>query len=258
MKNLRVIQPSRNWLKITAVLGLVLLSNSALAVDPMEVTAGDKKKGWTGDIELGYVQTSGNTDTSTGIMKLRIEGIYTKWIHGFTSRGYHAEDSGTTTASNLMAQWRSNYILQDGIDYIFGLLRYDNDRFAGYQLRMTGVAGYGHRLIKKEDFRWAAEAGLGGQYTDQTNGQTVDQAIGRLGTWLDWKISKSSDFSYNLFTEIGSDNTYTESDANLSVKINSSLSVVLGWLVRHNSDVAPGIENTDTTTTVTLKYAFLK
>jgi len=79
----------------------------------------------------------------------------------------------------------------------------------------------------------------------------------RLGTWLDWKISKTSVFTYNLFTEIGSSNTYTESDAELSVKINESLAVVLGWLVKNNSDVQPGIENTDMTTTVTLKYAFL-
>jgi len=251
-------KPVQKWAKIATVSGLVLTSCSVMAADPMELSADDKNKGWTGNIELGYVQTSGNTDTTTGIMKLGINGSYTDWIHNFTSRGYHATDTDNTTASNINAQWRSNYILRTDISYIYGLLRYDNDQFAGYKLRMTGTAGYGHKIIKTEAFRWAVEAGVGGQYTDQTDGTTVDQAIGRVGTWLNWKISESSDFSYNLFTEFGSENTYTESDANLSVKINDSLSLVLGWLVRNNSDVQPGIENTDMTTTISLKYAFLK
>ncbi|MCG6887298.1 MAG: DUF481 domain-containing protein [Proteobacteria bacterium] len=239
------------------MLGLLLFAGAAQAVDPMKVRLNGKEKGWKGNIELGYVKTSGNSDTTSGIMKLAITGVFTDWVHDFTSRGYQATDSGNTTASNLTAQWRSNYVLRRQIDYLFGLVRYDNDRFSGYNLRMTEVAGYGHKLIKQEDFSWVAEAGAGGQQTSQTDGQQVNEAIMRLGTWLDWKISKTSVFTYNLFTEIGSSNTYTESDAELSVKINESLAVVLGWLVKNNSDVQPGIENTDMTTTVTLKYAFL-
>ena len=249
---------NRYGLRHGLALGLLLITGSAQAVDPMEMKIDGQEKGWKGDIELGYVKTSGNTDTTAAIMKLGVTGVYTDWVHQFTSRGYHATDTGNTTASNLMAQWRSNYVLRRDIDYLFGLVRYDNDRFAGYKLRMTEVAGYGHKIIKQENFRWAAEAGAGGQQTTQTDGERNNEGIVRLGTWLDWNISKTSLFTYNLFTEIGSSNTYTESNAELSVKINETLSVVLGWLVKNNSDVQPGIEKTDMTTTVTLKYAFLK
>jgi len=237
--------------------GLLFISGAALAVDPMEMKVDGKEQGWKGDIELGYVKTSGNTDTTAAILKLAIRGGYTDWVHEFISRGYHATDTGNTTAANLMAQWRSNYVLRREIDYLFGLVRYDNDRFAGYKLRMTEVGGYGYKIIKQENFRWAAEAGVGGQQTTRTDGEQNNEGIVRLGTWLDWNISKTSIFTYNLFTEIGSSNTYTESDAELSVKINEAWSVVLGWLVKNNSEVQPGVEKTDMTTTVTIKYAFL-
>ena len=112
------------------MLGLLLFAGAAQAVDPMKVRLNGKEKGWKGNIELGYVKTSGNSDTTSGIMKLAITGVFTDWVHDFTSRGYQATDSGNTTASNLTAQWRSNYVLRRQIDYLFGLVRYDTELVA--------------------------------------------------------------------------------------------------------------------------------
>jgi putative salt-induced outer membrane protein len=54
--------------------------------------------------------------------------------------------------------------------------------------------------------------------------------------------------------ETGSDNTYMQNDLGLEVTVTGSLGLRVGYQVRHNSDVAPGVEKTDTLATVGLIY----
>jgi len=57
-----------------------------------------------------------------------------------------------------------------------------------------------------------------------------------------------------FLVETGSDNTYLQNDIGLEVSINGALALRLGYQVRHNSDVLPGTEKTDTLATVGLIY----
>src|SRR5688572_29799722 len=54
--------------------------------------------------------------------------------------------------------------------------------------------------------------------------------------------------------ESNSDNTYMQNDLGLEVTIMGSLGLRLAYQVRHNTDVLPGVEKTDTLTTVGLIY----
>ena len=54
--------------------------------------------------------------------------------------------------------------------------------------------------------------------------------------------------------ESGSDNTYIQNDLGLEVTIKGSLGLRVGYQVRHNTDVTPGLEKTDTLTTLGLIY----
>ena len=56
--------------------------------------------------------------------------------------------------------------------------------------------------------------------------------------------------------EAGSKNTYLQNDAGLAVSMTSKLAVKVGFQVRHNSTVQPGIKKTDTLTTTNLVYSF--
>ena len=57
-----------------------------------------------------------------------------------------------------------------------------------------------------------------------------------------------------FLAESGSDNTYLQNDLGLEVRITGSLGLRVGYQVRRNSDVPPGVEKTDTLTTVGLLY----
>jgi putative salt-induced outer membrane protein len=159
------------------------------------------------------------------------------------------------TANRDMALYRARYQLYD-YNYLFGLLRYESDVFAGYDQRTTEVAGYGHQLYNLDVFKWDIEAGLGANQTDNTDGTTVDEGIYRLATDLIWNFTKTSSLGQEIFVESGKSNTSTEATTALKMKINSTLAFKLTYKIKNNSDVPPGIEHTDTQTSVTLVYDF--
>ena len=57
-----------------------------------------------------------------------------------------------------------------------------------------------------------------------------------------------------FLVESNSDNTYMQNDLGLEVTITGSLGLRLAYQVRHNTDVRPAVEKTDTLTTVGLIY----
>jgi putative salt-induced outer membrane protein len=60
---------------------------------------------------------------------------------------------------------------------------------------------------------------------------------------------------YNtLLMESGSDNTFAQNDTGVTVAMNEAFALKAGVQLRHNTDVGPGIEKTDTLTTLNLVY----
>jgi putative salt-induced outer membrane protein len=80
--------------------------------------------------------------------------------------------------------------------------------------------------------------------------------VGRVGGDYHWHISDNAVFSEVLSSSIGSDNTYIESLTELKASIVGNLALVLGYLWKHNTDVDPGTDKSDTLTSVSLEYKF--
>lgn len=210
---------------------------------------------WDGAAELGFIMNRGNTETESLNAKLRIENSRPKWRHRAELKVLQASEHDTTTAESYELAGRSEYLL-DKNDYLFGSLRYQDDRFAGYDRRTTEVLGYGHQFLKRSDMHLKGEFGVGGRQTKYTDGTTDEEGIVRIGLDYKWNISKTSSFGEVVYVEHGDNNTYTESVTELTAKINNSLAMKVGYTVKHNSDPQPGFKKTDTQTTVTLVYDF--
>jgi putative salt-induced outer membrane protein YdiY len=71
-----------------------------------------------------------------------------------------------------------------------------------------------------------------------------------------WHISENAVFSESVSSNIGSDNTYIESLTELKAGIIGDVALVLGYLVKHNTDVVAGTDKTDTQTSISLEYKF--
>lgn len=217
--------------------------------------AAEEAEGLGGEAELGMVTTSGNTNTRSVNAKVKLRYLSGPWRHEGRLEGLRTSDGDTVTAERYLASGKSDYRYTP-TDYVFGTVRYEDDRFSGYDYQMSETVGYGHRLVNRDSLTLDLEIGAGGRHSRETGGSARDEGIVRGAARLGWDVSDSARFSEELLVESGESNTYTESVAALRVKINSRFAMKLSLTVKHNSTVPAGAEHTDSMSAVTLVYDF--
>jgi len=226
----------------------LLLANSAFAEEA-------EKNLWKASAEIGYVSTSGNTNTDTLNAKAMASTDREQWRHKIEVTALNASDENVTTAEKYTVTGQSDYKLNDP-NYLFGNIAYENDKFSGYQYRVTESIGYGRRVIKETDLTLDLEIGPGARQSKLDNGNTESESILRGAAKLDWTVSKTSKFAEVLTVEAGEDVTVTKSVTSLSSQVNGSLSMKFTYTYKHTSEVPVGVDDTDTETAVTLVYSF--
>jgi len=250
MKNIQQIT------RVSSIVIVTIASTTLYAEEPASP--------WTTKAELGYVVTSGNSETST--INARIDATHeTKgesWRHNLRAEAFGAKTTDTTTgietasAERYQLSGKSDYKFNE-TDYAFILLNYDKDRFSGFDYQATLAAGYGKRILNDQDMTLDIDIGPGVRSVkDSISQQTDSEGLLRLGAKYVWKISDNSTFSEELTSDVASNLTVTKSVTALSANINSSLAMKLTLTVKNNSEVPAGKEKTDTETAVTLVYSF--
>ena len=232
-----------------------LLIVAALAA-PFSTMAQEEPEGpWSGKTTLGYLATSGNTETST--LNAGFEVGYTtgKWAHLFNAAAVNASDSDVTTAEAYDVGWKSERRLTDH-DYLFGRLNWRKDRFGGYDTQFSQTVGYGRRLIDADQHKLNAEIGVGARQSETQLGIKEDDTIFRGGLYYTWLLSETAEFRQDVTVESGDANTYVESVTALAAKVFGDLALVASYTIKNNSDVPALIEKTDTYSALSLEYAF--
>lgn len=217
--------------------------------------AAEEAEGVGGEAELGMVTTSGNTYTRSVNGKGRLRYLRGPWRHEGRLEGLRTSDSAGVTAERYLASAKSDYRFRP-TDYVFATVRYEEDRFSGYDYQVSEAVGYGHRLVDRARLKLDLEIGVGGRHSRETGGRTRDEAIARGAGKLAWDVSPNSRFTEEVLVESGDSNTYTEVVSALKVMINSRFALKLSLIIKHNSQVPAGVEHTDTLSAVTLVYDF--
>lgn len=213
-------------------------------------------QGWGGDAGLGFVVTSGNTETETINAKATLIYGAAPWKHTGKLDLLKGSDNSETKANRIALSGKSERDLS-AASYLFGLLNYEDDEFSGYDYRASESLGYGRRLLQGENVTLNAEAGLGARQDKESDtGDSDSDGIVRLAGILEWRISSSAKFAQELETESGGGRAVTRSQSTLSAQVVGNLAAKFGVRVTHTSDVPPGIDMTDTETSTTLVYEF--
>lgn len=215
----------------------------------------EDSKAYEGSFELGYLATSGNTDTTSLNSKFTLQYEQEIWRHGFLLSAVRSTDADMLTAERYQAATKSDYKFSEH-NYLFVTLNYDKDEFAGYERRTSEAVGYGRRILGGGNHVLDAEIGIGARQADLTDGTEQDDQIWRLGAAYKWNISKTSNFSQVVAVESGDSNTYSESVTSVSANVLESLALKVSYTIKRNSEVPVGVENTDTYTSVSLLYSF--
>lgn len=210
---------------------------------------------WSGEAEAGINISTGNTEEEHADAKVRLDHEKGKWHNTLKLKAYGSKENGVRTGEDYRSEFKSRYALTEK-DYVFGDLEYVNDRFGGFESRLSETVGYGRKLYDTEKFKLDAEAGIGARQTSYTNGTDENTLLQTLGANAEWEITEGIDFREELKMSFGEDTTVTESETSLKTTLYKNLYLKFGVDVEHVSDVPPGTENTDVVTTLNVGYSF--
>lgn len=214
-----------------------------------------QQQGLSGKVALGYLATSGNSDTEN--LNLNFSGDYYAevWHHNLAGRAIRGSTEGVDTAESYGLSWQSDRELGEK-NYIFGRAAWDRDEFSGFPEQTREVVGFGRHFIDNDRHVLNGEVGAGFRQAELLDGTSEDETILRLSGDYTLQISETSEFKQTLAVESGDTNTYTESVTSLSADVWTNLAVVLSYTIKRNSDVPVGFDKKDTFTAVSLEYSF--
>lgn len=211
--------------------------------------------GWSGNVQLGGVQTTGNTNSSTANGKFKLRYLELPWKNITRFSGIYSSTNGTTNTQSLELLNKTKYLFTKH-DYVFGLLNAQDVRFSGYNYQVSEVVGAGRRLYDSSSQTLDVDAGLGARQSQLTEGKSSSVGITRFDLNYEYQITQSSEFEQHFSVETGVNNTLVKSYSALKTTIYGPLSANISYKIQHNSNVPTGTRKTDTISAVTLEYDF--
>lgn len=231
----------------------ILLTSGVVFAQAEE--AAEEESPWSGAMSLGYLSTSGNTDTTSYNTKFGVGYASDKWVHSFDAAAIGADESDSTTAEAYQAGWKSEYNLTEH-DFLFGTVDWRKDRFSGVDQQISEAIGYGRRLLNTPKHVLSVGLGVGHRQADLADGTSESGVIGRGSIDYNWIFSETAGFDQNIIVESGSDNTYVESVSAVRAKLLGDFALVVSYTIKQNSDVPVGSEKTDRLSAISIEYAF--
>jgi putative salt-induced outer membrane protein YdiY len=230
-----------------------------------------EKSPWSGKAELGVVSTTGNTEASSSNGRINVQYEAEKWRQEFRLEAYQAESEITDTNNQKVMQQTADrtYFLSKSDykytekSYAYALIDYADENFTDKDYIANFSLGYGRTLLKGDIHNLHGEIGYGlRRYQPKQSFTAEENEVARFAGKYSWKMSKTANFSQELTAELGKEFDVFKSISALTVNINSSMALSVGYEVLHTSKldaaaVAAGIEKTDTKTTINLVYNFL-
>jgi len=236
-------------MRALGLIALLFASTAALAQNPPPDPI-------TGSAALGYLATNGNTDSTNANTSFKLDWDRGgNWVHGWTAMAVNASTDSTTTAEAYAAGYKGKRDFSQ-TSYLFTTGDWRKDRFSGYRDQTTEAVGYGRRLIETDRHMLALEGGGGAKQSTLSDGTSLDEAIVRGALDYVLHLSDNSEFNQKALVEIGDENRYTELKSAVKAKLVGNLALVASYTIKKNSEVLPGVENTDTFMSLSLEYGF--
>ncbi|MEI7903491.1 MAG: DUF481 domain-containing protein [bacterium] len=163
-----------------------------------------EKPHWIGAIVAGATLARGNTESSTASVGADATRRTDKDRTSFGAGYYYANQRDNNTRENSTSA--DSWFLKGKYDYFFsekffgyGNIRYEKDRIANLDMRLTPGVGFGYQWVEKPDLNFNTEGGLTyvhEVYTDPDD--TRDYMAARLAYHLDKTLNDHVKGFHNL------------------------------------------------------------
>ena len=238
---------------------------AAAAAEELAVREAGLFDNWSGEGQIGFFQSSGNTDSMglTAQIALNREGI--NWEHKFRAAADFRRNNGATDREQFMAVYEPRYQINDRL-FAYALGQYERDLFQGFSGRYSFSGGLGYRVIDNDALRLSVKAGPAWRKAQFVNGTSESNIAALAGLDFDWRISDRikltqdtnavADAGSSAVAIVDSNNVTLNFVTGLEGKISDSLTARLSYTVEYDSNPPAGAVSTDTLTRFTLVYGF--
>ncbi len=233
--------------KILLPLVAICMTNVAIAEEV--------EYGTSGSASFGLTITSGNTDTQNINLDAYIKNEQELYRHNYFANFLQSETSDVTTADRFLVGYKLDRKISP-VSYIWGEIRYEQDNFSSFDSQITGSTGYGRHVLNDDYNKLDLEGGIGFRSAELQNGDTQEELVFRGALFYTRQISETSSFHQDIVVLAGSDNTSVDSKTALRANIFGNIAGEIAYIIKHNTDVLPGTDKTDTTTAVSVVYGF--
>lgn len=235
-------------------LGAVVLWSGSLAPAGAQEAGPPGEKAWSLSSEMSYVNTTGNTRTRTLGSKNKFRRDWSDAALNLEGNALKSDENGASTAEKYSAAEKVEWKFSPD-NYLFELGKWEKDRFAGIDSRMTAGGGYGRQLLSTA--RQLVRGEIGAQYSweDRQGGDYEKFGSGRAFALYSLRLSETAEFAQEgeyIYEFIDSDAYRLSSLTSLKTAINSHFAVKLSYEVNLDNDPPPGFTKTDTTTSAAL------
>lgn len=249
------------------------LALSALCLLPLASFASaadaDQKPALTASAELGFLYQTGDTKSADIKAGLTLNHEKDKWrsVVAFNILAKKLEtqdDSGNKTFESTANKWdisaQTNYTIgEEGKNYLYGNLAHEQDKFSGYESQSSFSGGWGRHWFESKTSSFFADIGPGVKRDVALDGETNTNLIIQAQALYKHKFNDNVAFKQSFIarqaTESG-DNSAYKSETSVTAKLIDSLQLKFALRIDYDTEVAPGSENTNTETSMTLIYSF--
>jgi len=253
-----------HYIKLLLLAVSIFFSINLLAEKSEDTTEQEEKmedKALKGNIDFGYVSTSGNSETTNLNGTFNIEKYFFNWLHQVKLGAISNSDQNETTTERFKLEYQVNRKYHDN-RYLFINTSYEEDKFSGFDNVINLVTGYGFNAYDEDNMSIYAEMGIGyresklATVTDTTTSEYISETQARLAAKYNWDFKEDQKLTADLTVDIGEETTISNLDISYASKIAGDFSMKVGYIAKHTSDVPDDKENLDTIVAIKLSYSF--
>lgn len=197
-------------------------------------------------LELSYVQTSGNSNTTTFSSKLQGTAALSE-KESIKAKGsvLYSKNEKDTSANKYNLELDYNHMLSERL-YSYMGISYIKDELSDYDYRLNIGPGLGYKLLEDEIQTIDIQGGLDYAYDKYNSGLKDNYLAGKSELNYKYRFSSTVDFnqmlSYLKSFEDG-DKYFVTSDSSIGVKMTQNLSLGISYSIDYTNKTDK--ENTD-------------
>jgi len=221
----------------------------ALALAPVAAHAQGTPDSTAAIVDLGYLQTSGNTDVQTLTGRERIEHYNGAWKFAQELTAVQGETKSVETTARYTALLRAGYDFTDRVG-LYALTEWRREPYAGLSHQFDESIGLTLHAVKPSPHEVDVEAGGGMLQRKFVTHAEENFATARFGARYRYHFSDKATASARADYLMNLEDT-GDGDLHgvfgLVAPITAGISMRVGYDYYYRTEPAPGFEKTDTT-----------